>query len=245
MAAKCERNKITGINDLLREFYDTLILYLKSFSIEEGESYKIILSENIQPQFSCLSSNGRRPFPLAIGNLIRQFRKLLTTYKEEDSEKKMRSELIDWLEQSKYVNFELAEQAISEFSLEKLKIPGEKNIMTYGRCPIVERILLDAKKENLNIHVYVIDNPNVNTGKELLENLSEAGIPCTYGHINSVGYLMEHCNYVLMGSSAILSNGRAVASRGSSILALLANSLNIPVLIAAKTCTFVDKVCSR
>lgn len=47
---------------------------------------------------------------------------------------------------------------------------------------------------------------------------------------------------VLLGCSAILSNGFAVAERGTSQVALVASASNIPVLVAAQTCKFVDRV---
>lgn len=49
---------------------------------------------------------------------------------------------------------------------------------------------------------------------------------------------------VLLGCSAILSNGFVVAERGTSQIALVASASNIPVLIAAQTCKFVDRASS-
>lgn len=52
---------------------------------------------------------------------------------------------------------------------------------------------------------------------------------------------------VLLGCSAILSNGYVVADRGSSSVALVASAANVPVLVATQTFKFVDTVsyCTR
>ncbi|KAE9548001.1 hypothetical protein FO519_008782 [Halicephalobus sp. NKZ332] len=242
LVAKCESGKIQGINELLMELHHTLIDFLETFTVDDGISYKAGLLESIQPQFSFLTSNGRRQFPLAAGNLVRQFRKQINAHSEDDDAAKIKKELIDWLDMSLELNFRLAEKAISDYTLSKLKSQTDKNILTYGRCPVVEKVILNAKYAGLNVHVYVVDDPAIRSGRILLENLHEAGIPCTYGFISSIGYLMEICSVVLLGCSAILSNGRVVAPRGSGLIALNAQLQNLPVLVAAKTCTFVDKI---
>ena len=242
LVAKCEAGKIQGINELLMELHHTLISFLEIFTVDDGTSYKAALVESIQPQFSFLTSNGKHPLPLAAGNLIRQFRRHINTFSEDEDGLRVKNKLIEWLDMSLDLNFRLAEKEISDYTLSKLKTQTEKNILTYGRCPVVEKIILDARDEGLNVHVYVVDDPAIRSGRILLENLNEAGIPCTYGFINSIGYLMEICNVVLLGCSAILSNGRVVAPRGSGLIALNAQLQNLPVLVAAKTCTFVDKV---
>lgn len=101
---------------------------------------------------------------------------------------------------------------------------------------------MTAAEENIDLHVFVVDTPVGHHGKELLEICNEQNIACTYGELSAIGYLIEQVSLVLLGCSGILSNGRVVAPRGSSLLALCAQNKNIPVLVAAKTCTFVDKV---
>uniref|UniRef100_A0A0M3HGI7 Translation initiation factor eIF2B subunit delta n=1 Tax=Ascaris lumbricoides TaxID=6252 RepID=A0A0M3HGI7_ASCLU len=50
------------------------------------------------------------------------------------------------------------------------------------------------------------------------------------------------CRLVLLGCSAILSNGCVVADRGASQVALVAAASNVPVLVVAQTLKFVDRV---
>ncbi|KJH49963.1 hypothetical protein DICVIV_03910 [Dictyocaulus viviparus] len=47
---------------------------------------------------------------------------------------------------------------------------------------------------------------------------------------------------VILGCSAVLSNGCVIAPKGSMLLALAAKAFNIPVLVVSQTYKFVDKV---
>ncbi|MCP9262999.1 Translation initiation factor eIF-2B subunit delta [Dirofilaria immitis] len=148
--------------------------------------------------------------------------------------------LYGWLDDFVQQNFELALQAISSFCLKKMK--NMVFMLTYSWCPVVERIILDAHDDKLLFHVHVLDSPIERKGRQLVKTLCERKIKCSYGMLSSVGYLMKECHMVLLGCSAILSNGFVVAERGTSQVALVASALNIPVLIAAQTCKFVDRV---
>uniref|UniRef100_A0A183E6A6 Translation initiation factor eIF2B subunit delta n=1 Tax=Gongylonema pulchrum TaxID=637853 RepID=A0A183E6A6_9BILA len=101
---------------------------------------------------------------------------------------------------------------------------------------------LDAHNRGLSFHVHVLDSPIEGKGKQLLETLCSRGIKCSYGMLASIGYVIRECQLVLLGCSAILSHGCAVAERGTSQVALVASASNIPVLVAAQTCKFVDRV---
>ncbi|VDN28006.1 unnamed protein product [Gongylonema pulchrum] len=101
---------------------------------------------------------------------------------------------------------------------------------------------MDAHNRGLSFHVHVLDSPIEGKGKQLLETLCSRGIKCSYGMLASIGYVIRECQLVLLGCSAILSHGCAVAERGTSQVALVASASNIPVLVAAQTCKFVDRV---
>jgi translation initiation factor 2B subunit (eIF-2B alpha/beta/delta family) len=242
LSARCDANKLSGVNELLYEFHGTLIEFINGYNGEPDISYKASLKTTIQPQLNCLSDNSARPFPLAMGNLIRQFRKKLNGLDENLSVQETKEHLTEWIKEKRIENFELAGKAITEFTIQKLRSQSHRNILTYSRCPVVEQIILTAAaEENLDLHVFVVDSP-IGHGKVLLDTFSEHNILCTYGELSSIGYLIDQVSLVLLGCSGILSNGRVVAPRGSSLLALCAQTKNIPVLVAAKTCTFVDKV---
>lgn len=96
-------------------------------------SYKAAIKSAIQPQLNCLSDNSARPFPLAMGNLIRQFRKKLNTLEEDMDVVELKENIIEWIKQKRDENCELAAKAITEFTIKKLRSQSHRNILTYSR----------------------------------------------------------------------------------------------------------------
>jgi translation initiation factor 2B subunit (eIF-2B alpha/beta/delta family) len=53
---------------------------------------------------------------------------------------------------------------------------------------------------------------------------------------------LPHTHLIILGATAVLSNGSLLASRGSAAVVYLARSYNIPVLCTVKSYQFIDKV---
>ena len=53
---------------------------------------------------------------------------------------------------------------------------------------------------------------------------------------------MRTVSRVLLGASALLSNGTMIAPAGTALIAALAKSKRIPVIVAAETYKFCEKV---
>ncbi|KAH7711492.1 initiation factor 2 subunit family protein [Aphelenchoides avenae] len=245
--AKCEAKTIVGVEALCVSFIGAFREFLFSYRLPPTRSMRDHLLEVIQPQLSCLTENGIYSCPLALGNLIRQLKKQCNALPEEITLEEGVRDLKEWLDDFYRNNFQLAEQTISQLTLEKLRFgvgrsPNTRRILTYSWSPLVEYIILRAVDEGIDLHVSVVDDAPKGSGLTLVRTLADRSIPCTYGLLSSVSYQLEKCDVVLLGCSAILSNGYAVVARGSSLVALNAHAVNLPVLIAAKTYQFVDKV---
>uniref|UniRef100_A0A915Q7J9 Translation initiation factor eIF2B subunit delta n=1 Tax=Setaria digitata TaxID=48799 RepID=A0A915Q7J9_9BILA len=237
-ASRCEAKHIVGIDAVCVGFVQSFKQFLSDYMVSPNQIMSRDLEQAVRQQLSCLTENGKHSFPMALGNLIKQLKKEIGQLPDSVSEEEGKMRLYHWLDDFVQQNFELALQAISSFCLKKM----EKilSVLTYSWCPVVERIILDAHNDKLFFHVHVLDSPIENRGKQLVKTLCERKIPCSYGMLSSVGYLMRECHMVLLGCSAILSNGFVVAERGTSQIALVASASNIPVLVAAQTCKFVQ-----
>uniref|UniRef100_A0A914C7M0 Translation initiation factor eIF2B subunit delta n=1 Tax=Acrobeloides nanus TaxID=290746 RepID=A0A914C7M0_9BILA len=218
-----------------------ILKFLQNYEVKENRVVPQDLDEAIQPQLSYLTENGTRALPLALGNLVKQLKKYINQLEPSISLHQAKEELKEWLLNFYKENIESPDQDISQATVKKLSNLSQCNILTYSWDPIVERIILDLVDQNGNIHVYIVDSSQ-QQGKKLLDSLCARKVPCTYGLMNSLGYFVSKCNTVLLGCSAILSNGHVVANRGSGLVALTAQAQNIPILVAAKTYKFVDKV---
>ncbi|KAM3728458.1 Translation initiation factor eIF-2B subunit delta [Dirofilaria immitis] len=239
-ASRCEAKHITGVDAVCVAFVQSIKQFLSDYIISPNQVMSRDLEQAIRQQLNCLTKNGKHSFPLVLGNLVKQLKKEISRLPDSISEQEGKKHLYGWLDDFVQQNFELALQAISSFCLKKMK--NMVFMLTYSWCPVVERIILDAHDDKLLFHVHVLDSPIERKGRQLVKTLCERKIKCSYGMLSSVGYLMKECHMVLLGCSAILSNGFVVAERGTSQVALVASALNIPVLIAAQTCKFVDRV---
>ncbi|KAL3990238.1 Initiation factor 2 subunit family protein [Acanthocheilonema viteae] len=239
-ASRCEAKRIVGVDAVCVAFVQSFKNFLSDYVISPNQIMSRDLEQAIRQQLNCLTEHGKHSFPLALGNLIKQLKKEITQLPDSVSEQEGKERLYCWLDDFVQQNFELALQAISSFCIKKMK--NTVFVLTYSWCPVVERIILDAHSDKLVFHVYVLDSPVEHKGRQLVKTLCARKIQCSYGMISSVGYLMKKCDMVLLGCSAILSNGFVVAERGTSQIALVASASNIPVLIAAQTCKFVDRV---
>ncbi|VDK61263.1 unnamed protein product [Onchocerca ochengi] len=237
-ASRCEAKHIVGVDAVCIAFVHTIKQFLSDYIISPNQVMSRDLEQAIRQQLNCLTENGKHSFPLALGNLIKQLKKEISQLPDSVSEQEGKERLYYWLDDFVQQNFELALQAISSFCLKKMK--NTVFVLTYSWCPVVERIILDAHNNKLLFHVHVLDSPIEQKGRQLVKTLCKRKIKCSYGMLSSVGYLMKECHMVLLGCSAILSNGFVVAERGTSQIALVASALNIPVLIAAQTCKFVQ-----
>ncbi|TKR80451.1 hypothetical protein L596_014524 [Steinernema carpocapsae] len=240
LAASCESKQIVGVDAICVQFMQACEEFITSYEHNQERKVSDDLNQAFKPQLSYLSENGSHPFPLAIGNLIRQLKKEINSLPDNFTETEAKTKVLDWLHTFYIENFEAADNAISEFTMEKLQ--SRRRVLTYSWCPLVERVLIDAAEKFDDLEVMIIDSPADRTAKQMLKNLSEHNITIKYGLLDAIGYVIRDVDVVLLGCTAILSNGHAVSDRGSSLVALTAQAFNIPVLIAAKTYKFVDKV---
>ncbi|MFH4980769.1 hypothetical protein AB6A40_007478 [Gnathostoma spinigerum] len=241
LSARCEQGRYNGIDAICVAFIDAFSEYLEhGYKANADREISHDLDQAIQPQFSYLTENGSRSFPLALGNLITQLKKEISQLPNGISEIEAKRTILEWLDEFISQNFDLAIKAISLCC--KPKMDSALYVLTYSWCPVVEQILLDAYESEPKLHVCILDSVVDHRGAILAKSLCARGRECTYGMLSAVGYVIKQCRLLLLGCSAILSNGDVVADRGSSQIALAASAANVPVLVAAQTFKFVDKV---
>jgi translation initiation factor eIF-2B subunit delta len=76
----------------------------------------------------------------------------------------------------------------------------------------------------------------------MLNRLQELGIPCTYVLINAVPTVIKDATKVIMGASAVFSNGAMMSRVGSSVVATIAHHFKIPVIVLCGSYKFSDAV---
>ncbi len=83
-------------------------------------------------------------------------------------------------------------------------------------------------------------------GKNLVSVLTEAGIPCTYLLLPALGsYLSSssgNITSVLLGAHSIHADGAVYSRSGTALVAMMARTHNVPVLVACETYKFSEAV---
>jgi translation initiation factor eIF-2B subunit delta len=127
-------------------------------------------------------------------------------------------------------------------SYSRSKISDNDCLLIYSYSSLVNRVLLEAAKMYANLRVIVVDSRPKLKGKKALEELVKHGIDCSYVLINAISFVMNKVNKVLLGSHALLANGYVMSTIGSSQIALVAKSFNVPVVVCCETYKFCEKV---
>lgn len=139
--------------------------------------------------------------------------------------------------QEKFVmaNTVLAEAAVS-------KIEDGDVIMTYAHSSVVQTILLRAAEAGKRFEVMCVDARPHYEGERLCRTLLHAGIKCTYMALHAISFSMKAVTKVLLGASAVKSNGAVLARSGTAMVAMAAAVERKPVLICAQSIKFHEDV---
>lgn len=135
-----------------------------------------------------------------------------------------------------------SEVIISGTSYIKSKITNDDCLLVFGSSSLVSHVLIEASRKFSNMHVIVVDSRPKLRGKILLEELVNHGINCSYVMINAISYVMNRVTKVILGAHALLANGYVMSAIGSSQIALVAKSFNVPVVVCCETYKFCEKV---
>lgn len=154
----------------------------------------------------------------------------------------------------------LADQVIQETAGKKIK-DGDV-ILTYARSSVVEKVLLHAWAFGKRFSVIVVDSrpmlegtPSFRfrdqerlftcvalTGKAFLRSLTDASIPCTYLLLPSLPSVLPHTTTLFVGAHSLHANGAVFSRAGTAMVAMMAKSRNIPVVVCCETYKFAESI---
>ena len=97
-------------------------------------------------------------------------------------------------------------------------------------------------QEGTRFEVICVDGRPHFEGETMCRRLLAAGVVCTYVHLNAISYAMKPVTKVLLGASAVKSNGAVVARCGTAVVAMAASAEHKPVLICAQSIKFHEDV---
>lgn len=196
------------------------------------------LELTIKPYISFLTQC--RPLSVSMGNSIKYLKWKISTIPPDMPEDQAKSVLCQSLDDYYRAKIQLPDQVIVETTTGIIK-EGDV-ILVYSFSSIVLKCLTAAHDKGKDFRVIVVDSRPKLEGREYLQRLVRHGVKCSYVLINAVSYIMKEVTKVLLGAHALLANGYVMSRVGTSLVALVAKTFNVPVLVCCETYKFCDRV---
>ena len=177
-----------------------------------------------------------------MGNAIKEMKQVILHLPPETSVSEAKELLHDEIEKFIDERILLASETICKYMLAsadiiisgtsyaRSQITDDDCLLVYGYSPLVVRVLLEARRRFAKMRVIVVDSRPDYKGRILLDQLIKHDITCTYLLVNAISFVMSKVTKVLLGAQALLANGYVMSSTGSSQIALVAKSFNVPVV---------------
>ncbi|EZA54051.1 hypothetical protein DMN91_000102 [Ooceraea biroi] len=194
---------------------------------------EVTLKESLEYLHHC------RPKAVSMDNAMRHLKWQMTQFPSTLSDDEAKNKLQNIIDTYISEQIQLADQAIS-LTIQR-KISDGNVILTYGFSSLICKILIDAHDAGKKFRVIVVDGRPWLEGKELLRRLAKHGIESSYILINALSFVMPEVSKVFLGAHALFANGSIMSRAGTALVALIAKSFNVPVLVACET----HKSCER
>ncbi|XP_022654786.1 translation initiation factor eIF-2B subunit delta-like isoform X2 [Varroa destructor] len=182
-----------------------------------------------------------RPLSVSMLNALSYVK---TTMGEECTDMRTASEFATNIKETiiRFVEVEIGLARRAIVANAKDKITDGDVVLIYASSTLISEILLACHEEGKQFSVVVVDSRPRLEGRETLRLLCKEGIRCKYIFINSVSYIMKEVTKVLLSADTLLANGYVASKIGSSQIAMIATTFNVPVLVCCETYKFSDKV---
>lgn len=108
------------------------------------------------------------------------------------------------------------------------------SVIVVDSRPMLEGTLLHFPLGTIT-HVFIL-------GKALLRSLTTASIPCTYLLLPSLPSVLPHTTTLFVGAHSLHANGAVFSRAGTAMVAMMAKSRNIPVVVCCETYKFAEGI---
>lgn len=215
------------------------IQVIKSYSTPHGTSLaRHLTSHCLSPQIDYLKSC--RPISISMGNAIRWLKDLIIKIDPAVPESEAKASLLDAIDGFIREKITAADTLISQTASDKVK-DGDV-VVTYAKSSIVRKTLLEAHARGKQFKVIVVDSRPLYEGKRLVEELEASGIEVEYSLVSAAANAMEDATRVFLGAHAMMANGCLYSRVGTAVIAMLAHSRDIPVIVCCESVKFTERV---
>ncbi|KAL8917087.1 MAG: hypothetical protein Q9172_005992 [Xanthocarpia lactea] len=219
----------------------TLLVFkrvIDAYTTPPGTSLPRHLTLHLSTQIEYLVSC--RPLSISMGNAIRWLKMAISTIDPGTPEHQAKAQLCSAIDNFIRERVTVAGQAIASSAFPRIR-DGDI-ILTFAKSSIVERTLAEAYRQGKKFQVIVVDSGPLFEGRNLAIALSNLGMQVQYASIHTLSHIVQDATKVFLGAHAMMSNGRLYSRIGTSLVAMMAKDLNIPVIVLCESIKFTDKV---
>lgn len=173
-----------------------------------------------------------------MGNVIKFLRMSISKISPESNESDSKASLLRSLESFIEERIIFAGESISRYITSTIN--EDETILTFGSSSLIRKVLLHAATVK-KFKLVIIDTRPLNEGLDTLAALSKV-TQCVYSPLSGTAVALKDVDKVILGASCLLSNGSMLAPAGTAMVAALAKSRHIPVIVASESYKFSDKV---
>ena len=210
---------------------------IRDYKTPAQKSLSWDLDKYIRVQVQFLVDN--RPLCVGMGNLIKLLRHEISQSSPESNEADAKALIISRLHNFFEDRILYAQESIGALVAEVVR--HDDVILTFGSSPLLRKVLLAAAVAEKNFRLIVVDSRSLNDGLATLRVLSPH-VPCVYTPLSGAANMMKEATKVLLGASALFSNGSMQAPCGSAVIASLAKAQAVPVIAVCESYKFAEKV---
>eukprot|EP00750_Incisomonas_marina_P005479 INCI13964.3.p1 GENE.INCI13964.3~~INCI13964.3.p1 ORF type:complete len:518 (+),score=118.34 INCI13964.3:126-1679(+) len=244
MGLKFSQGTLDSVNSRTVGMLSALKSFIADVDIDATTVFSLELGKLITVQINHLVTSRRHT--LAMGNVINWLKSNISLLPSTLSHEQAKAKLCESIDYFIEERIDVAGAVIVDTALGKIQ-DGDV-ILTVSRYHVVEKILMRlteyvrSAENRLNIRIVVTDSPPSFLGKRMIKKIASAGIHCTYAPLSALSYVMQDVTKVFIGASALASNGAVIAHAGTALVAMVAKTQGIPVLVCAETYKFCERV---
>lgn len=222
-----------------RRLIEAFILFFASYTPTKGaHDLRYDMQQQINPQVRFLIDC--RPNSLPMGNVIRYIKSRVARLPAQIETFTAKQTLMEHLRNFSLHRMQLARLVIAQDAARKIR--NGDVILTYLNSEILEQTLIHAwNTERKRFRVVIVDARPQLSGRKLLKRLCAHGIECSYTLLSGLSYVLAEVTKVMVGGTAMLSNGACLAPSGTAMVALMANAYHIPFIVCFETYKFHER----
>jgi translation initiation factor eIF-2B subunit delta len=175
---------------------------------------------------------------IGMGNLIKQLRYIISQIAPDVNEANAKKMIVERLHSFFEDRISFARENIGRLVTDV--IHHNDVILTFGSTPLLRKVLLMAAAEK-RFRLIIVDSRPQNDSLKTLRALSPF-VDCVYTPLSGAANLAKEATRVILGASAMLSNGSMLAAAGNAMVASLAKSKLIPVIAVCESYKFSERV---